>query len=186
MKANEQYFLKLISTGRIEVDAENGLVYSIVGKRRRVAGTKHNAGYLKVSAGPTRQERYHILNHRLVWLAVHGPVPDGYEINHKNGSKRDNRLDNLELVTRSQNVLHAHYVLGKTFGLFNRDNAAENASHRKLDWNKVRAIRRLYATGKYTQQELADQFGVGHSNVSAVLRNATWREIKEPRATYSP
>jgi hypothetical protein len=45
--------------------------------------------------------------HQLVCLAFIGPLPDRHEVNHKNGIKSDNRLENLEYVTRSQNQIHA-------------------------------------------------------------------------------
>lgn len=45
--------------------------------------------------------------HRLVWSAFNTPIPDGYVINHLNGDKGDNRLANLECVTRSENTHHA-------------------------------------------------------------------------------
>jgi HNH endonuclease len=41
------------------------------------------------------------LVHRLVWIDAHGPIPRGYVIHHRNGNSRDNRLANLELLTRA-------------------------------------------------------------------------------------
>ena len=38
--------------------------------------------------------------HVLVWEAHFGPVPAGYELHHQNGNKLDNRIENLQLVTR--------------------------------------------------------------------------------------
>lgn len=45
--------------------------------------------------------------HRLVVLAHRGPIPEGQEVNHKDGDKSNNTLRNLELVTHSQNLQHA-------------------------------------------------------------------------------
>ena len=42
--------------------------------------------------------------HRLVWSSFNGPIPDGYEINHIDENKQNNRLDNLNLMTRRENV----------------------------------------------------------------------------------
>lgn len=35
--------------------------------------------------------------HRYLWEQAYGPIPNGFEIHHKNEDKRDNRLENLEL-----------------------------------------------------------------------------------------
>lgn len=43
------------------------------------------------------------LVHRLVWNAFNGNIPEGYEIDHINNNPEDNRLDNLQLLTRSEN-----------------------------------------------------------------------------------
>ena len=52
--------------------------------------------------GKIRQE------HRLVWEAAHGPIPDGYEIHHIDGNGHNNDLSNLQLLTRSEHAsLHA-------------------------------------------------------------------------------
>ena len=47
-------------------------------------------------------------SHRLVFEAVNQQlIPDGMQINHKNFNKQDNSINNLELVTRKDNMIHA-------------------------------------------------------------------------------
>lgn len=49
--------------------------------------------------------------HRLVAEAFLDPNLRHLEVNHKNGNGKDNRLENLEFVTSSQNALHARRIL---------------------------------------------------------------------------
>lgn len=44
------------------------------------------------------------LEHRLVWVAAHGPIPPGYCLQFINGDRGDCRLENLQLVTRRSNM----------------------------------------------------------------------------------
>lgn len=41
--------------------------------------------------------------HRIIWVLAHGPIPDGMEIDHIDGDGTNNRLENLRLVSSSQN-----------------------------------------------------------------------------------
>ena len=52
--------------------------------------------------------------HRLVWHHFFGPIPQGLEVNHRNGDGFDNRPANLELLTPRENSLHAYHILGRT------------------------------------------------------------------------
>lgn len=36
--------------------------------------------------------------HRLVWEAAYGPIPESFQIHHRNHDRTDNRLENLECV----------------------------------------------------------------------------------------
>lgn len=52
------------------------------------------------------------LVHRLVAQSFFSDFSTDLEVNHKNGNKADNRLCNIELVTRSENLIHRIYKLG--------------------------------------------------------------------------
>lgn len=53
----------------------------------------------------------HKFMHRIVYESFHGPIPDGLEINHKNGIRDDNRPENLEAVTHGENMSHSKNTL---------------------------------------------------------------------------
>lgn len=38
--------------------------------------------------------------HRLIWEAAYGPIPDGHHVHHVNHDPQDNRLENLELLSK--------------------------------------------------------------------------------------
>lgn len=66
----------------------------------------------------------YLRKHQRVWIAAHGPVPDGFQIDHINGNKRDNRLENLRLATRAQNTWNASLQRRNTSG------------EKNVTWNK--------------------------------------------------
>ena len=75
-------------------------------KFRVLKQTPDRAGYLRVElwiAG----ERKTVSVHRLVADAFYDCGVDGWEVNHIDGDKTNNHIVNLELTTRSGNMIHA-------------------------------------------------------------------------------
>ena len=79
--------------------------YRIV-KPKLIATQLINSGYLIVHLH-LDSERSALLVHRLVALAFCPGHAPGMEVNHINGVKTDNRAENLEWVSRTDNHLHA-------------------------------------------------------------------------------
>jgi len=82
---------------------------TIIGKRGKpLVGRIDKCGYRQVALsenGITKQKSVH----RLI-LETFNPIPnmENFQVNHINGNKLDNRLENLEWCTRSENLLHAY------------------------------------------------------------------------------
>lgn len=73
--------------------------------RKRSVSLKSN-GYLQCIIF---RKRFYV--HRLVYEAWVSNIPKGYDIDHINGIKTDNRVSNLRAVSRSENLKH-NYELG--------------------------------------------------------------------------
>lgn len=169
MNTSEKKFLNKVKQGRYIVDIHSGRVYS--GLHKRFIGSNHTSGYVSIGGGGGRT----LLVHRLVWICAGNDIPDGYEVNHKDGNKKNNSISNLECVTRSVNTLHARHVLGKVFGIFDRNNSKENNGRSVLTQAKVNKMRALWKTGKYTKIKLANMFGIGKSQASNIVLGKSWK-----------
>lgn len=113
--------------------------------------------------------------HRLVWAAFEGPIPDHLEINHKNSKRSDNRLENLELLTRSQNAAYAFSHNGRK-PANNPQRGSRNGSA-KLSEADIPEIIRLYDSGLMAW-EIAQKYGVTNTCISTIIRGETWRHVE--------
>lgn len=66
----------------------------------------NNSGYMLVNVGP-KGNRYSRSVHRMVARAFVDGYEEGLDVNHINGDKLDNRAENLEWCSRSDNIRHA-------------------------------------------------------------------------------
>ena len=154
--------------------------------RRELNGHSHNAraGYvLKPYLGKQARNEYHFVHlrtpncptgescrvHRLVAEAFLGPCPHDLQVNHKNGIKHDNRADNLEYVTASENCKHAFRV-----GLRIMRGVAN--SRARLSEDDVRHIRLKRSRG-VTLQSLAHEYGLSISAIHLAARGTNWKHI---------
>jgi hypothetical protein len=116
-------------------------------------------------------------NRMTVTVMVHelvaGMFIDGYnddlEVNHKNGIKNDNHVDNLEWVTRSENMVHAFRN-----GLIN---PAKGETHYSAKLCEVDVIKIKSLADKYSRKELGAIYNVHPTSISSIILRKTWKHI---------
>jgi len=109
--------------------------------------------------------------HRLVaFYFLYQPYCEKLEVNHINGVKSDNRVSNLEWVTRMENVIHAMNTgLVKT---------CENHWNSALKNDQVEEICKLITMGK-TNREIADMFNIDIDLVIGIRNGHSYKNISQ-------
>ena len=110
-----------------------------------------------------------LLVHRLIALTYIPNPLNLKEINHINGNKLDNRVDNLEWTTSKQNKEHAWKN-----GLYTHKGS--NHYLAKLDERKIRKIRKLYKQG-INGMKIAKLFNVSFGVIYGILRGEDWSHV---------
>ena len=98
-KGNRSLFVS--SFGRIAYKGKDSAWYLYSQK-------KDVCGYLRIGCKWLKEKSVH----RLVVNAFISEIPDSMEVNHKDGNKQNNAVENLEIVTHKENMVHSRYVLG--------------------------------------------------------------------------
>ena len=125
-------------------------------------------GYCQADLSINNKSKKHSV-HRLVAKAFL-PNPENKRcVNHINSDRADNRIENIEWATHSENTKHAvksgtHYK-----------GVGENHNCAKLTEKDVLAIRKL--KGKLTQQEISSRFNIGRRTIGKILNNELWTHI---------
>lgn len=142
----------------------NGMIFNLHGKR--MIGGVNRSGYRQGIFNGRNIDHHKIIADCFI------PNPDNFrDINHKNGNKLDNQVDNLERVTHSENVIHAFET-----GLAKKQLGENHHSH-KLTRKDAEYIQSVYSKRDphFGATALASKFGVDRTTISDVVNGRTWR-----------
>ena len=148
-----------------------GKVYSLVGSERElkiVYNPKLRYGLVSLMSNG---KRYNGRVHRLI-AETFIPNPENKpEVNHNDGDKTNNSVDNLQWTTRKENMEHAHQT-----GLI--DNRGESSAMHKLTEKDVIEIYKMYKQG-YKQSEISRCFNMSHTQIYSIVKGKQWKHLYE-------
>lgn len=159
------------------VGYENRYMVSNAGNVMTVPKKTHAEGFLLTkSMGANGYQNVHLRKdgvdkrvsvHRLVAIAFI-PNPNSLpEINHIDGDKTNNSVENLEWCTRSDNKKHSIRVLGNP-----KPPRPSQAFHQNLTFEQAQRIRK----DSRSQREIAEDYGVSQGSISLIKRGITYKK----------
>lgn len=166
IKGFEQYLISSVD-GRIYSNVKGKTMYPIKPYIKP-------DGYLAVSlwgiSDDGKKHRKTLLVHRLVAETFISNLDNKLTVNHKDGVKTNNCVDNLEWATSHEQNVHA-FMTGLNYA-----RKGEAANRAELVWDDIYFIRGNYP--RISVRELAKKFKVAESTIYAILYNYTWVDDK--------
>jgi HNH endonuclease/NUMOD4 motif len=135
-------------------------------KLRKLKLRKNEDGYIKAGLSINKKQKRFTV-HRLVYLAFIGDIPMGYEINHKNGIRDDNRVENLERLTHQENIQYSKNVLKTDYATYGNS---------RMTLEQLRTIKAMYKSG-FTCKAIGQHMGFGKSQIANVVSGRSWAGI---------
>lgn len=135
----------------------------------RIAGFVHKDGYTRI-----KHDCISVLAHRFVFRYLKGYLNAHEEIDHINSLRSDNRIENLRLVSKEDNIRAATRK---------RDldgNTCRNEKHHDcyICNEDIENVRNLYKTGKYTHRELSFMTGISAGYIGKIIKGKN-RVVRE-------
>lgn len=136
-------------------------------------------GYYVITDGNGKTKRIH----RMVAETFLGEPESRLDVNHKDGDKSNNRLDNLEWVTRSENLRHAYSI-----GIHSKIQGEKN-KRSKLTLKEAQEIYDGYETDGYNTNtmELARKYNISPRIIRIIVKGingsggVAWPEVNRNR-----
>lgn len=125
-----------------------------------------------VSLGSRRNKKVFKIHKAVAEAFINNPEHKPF-VNHIDGNKLNNNINNLEWVTASENTIHAYQ-----HGLTEAQRGEKCGTH-KLTEDDVKYIREHYTPKDktYGSKILAKKFGVSHSTISRAYYGGAWKHL---------
>jgi hypothetical protein len=136
------------------------LDYEIVGECWEYSGSRDPNGYPRAH----RRRLGEQWAHRVAWIEVNGPIPEGMFVLHICDNPPCIRPEHLHLGTQADNMADKVARGRQSYG---------ESGNAVLTEDDVRLIRWLLSEG-YTQKEIAQQFSVRQPRISNISRGKSW------------
>lgn len=161
----EELIWKRCTESRHYFISNAGDIYSLItGKMLNL--NSDTRGYIRPKISVDGKGRS-IYAHRMVMSAFKGP--SNLDVNHINGIKTDNRLENLEYCTHTENIRHAYMI-----GLVPPPPNGEKSTNSKLTRSQIFEILEGLKDGE-KQRDIAKKYGVSQRCINFINKRQTYK-----------
>lgn len=127
--------------------------------------------YIRVTLSDKKRRERHPLHRLVAQSFLPNTEPEKYMVNHKDGNKKNNKLENLEWVTPSENIIHA-FKMG-----LHVPSKGSKLNKGVLKEEDIPKILELCKEGK-SLTTIAKMFNTSYSNISIIKNNKAWKHIE--------
>lgn len=181
-KDHQTFFYNLILNDEVEINNDSTII-KINGRQLKPFKNRNEGGkdyYIGIY-----YKGHRILLHRLVYMYyTKQEIPDELFINHIDGNKTNNCINNLEYVTNGENVKHAYrigliVITDKMRKQLSERARGEKNPLAKLTDELVIHYRQKFKSGEMTKKEIINELGVDRRTVEKFLNGSSWSHLNE-------
>ena len=148
-------------------------------KEHYLKPVKDRYGYLYVCLSKNNKHKVKTL-HRLVAIYFI-PNPDNKPcVNHIDGNKKNNKVENLEWCTYKENTCHAYKtsLINLNTKKFIESNRAKSKARRKFTEEQVKQIKKIHLETGWGSYKIAQLLMLNRSSVENIIRNRNYKDIE--------
>lgn len=159
------------------------LNYNNSGKRKQMKQYLDDDGYPYVVLVHKNKRTKLIIHRAVAKLFLPSPSTPKHQVNHKNGIRKDNRLENLEWLTGQENTLHGwrsnkRKQSQKVIDRVKKQFGGTKNPKAKITYEVAMKIRELRKKGEF-YKVIAKKFGISVSQVGQICTGKFWKETPE-------